>query len=104
MVTDLGVRVPPHATRYETAVLAVERIPAQSSVPIAHLADAHVFGDSEPTEMDVAAVWSAVERAQGEFRETASLRDRLRTRFAVRSLLRRAPTSPRSPDGRETTT
>ncbi|WP_183097789.1 transglutaminase-like domain-containing protein [Nocardioides pelophilus] len=89
LATDVGVRVPPPATRFESAVLLQELVPPTTSIPIAHRVDAHVFGAAEPTDVDVETVWTAVDALRTEFRKTASVRDRIRQRFSVRSLLRR---------------
>lgn len=89
LATDLGVRVPPPATRFEAAMLMGDRIPTTSGVTMAHRIDGHVFGAAEPSDTDVQAVWAAVDDVRTEFRRSASRRDRLRARFSPRSLLHR---------------
>lgn len=89
LATDLGLRVPPPATRFEAAMLLEGRMRPESTVPVAQRVDAHVFGQGEPTEVEVEAVWAAVDRLRSEFRESATFRDRFRQRFSLRSLVRR---------------
>jgi len=93
LATDLGVQVLPPATRYESAVLLKERLPTTTTMPIAHRVDAHVFGDGEPTAVDVESVWASVDALHRDFRKTATVRDRIRQRFSLRSLVRR-PAKP----------
>ncbi|MEZ0579865.1 transglutaminase domain-containing protein [Nocardioides sp. MH1] len=89
LATDVGIRVPPPATRFEAAMLLETRVPPSTTVPIARRVDAHVFGNDEPTEVDVEAVWSAVDALRSQFRQSATLGDRIRQRFSLRSLVRR---------------
>ncbi|KAA1421546.1 transglutaminase domain-containing protein [Nocardioides humilatus] len=89
LATDIGAKVPAPATRFESAVMLEDRMPLATTLSIAHRVDGHVFGAGDPTEVDVEAVWSAVENLRSEFRESASFRDRIRQRFSLRSLVRR---------------
>lgn len=94
LATDLGIRVPPQATRFEAAMAMGDRIPTTSGTRTALRVDGHVFGAAEPTETDVEAVWSAVDGLRAEFRESASRWTRLRARFSPRSLLQQVTVTP----------
>lgn len=94
LATDLGVRVPPEATRFEAAMAMGDRIPTASGASTAQRVDGHVFGAAEPTDTDVEAVWAAVDGLRTEFRDSASRGDRFRARFSPRSLLHRPSLTP----------
>ncbi|WP_067441346.1 transglutaminase-like domain-containing protein [Nocardioides jensenii] len=87
LATDVGLRVPRHSTRVESAMLLGNAIPTSSGLTMAHRVDSHVFGVDEPTDADADSVWEAVDGLRGEFREGAGARDRFRARFSLRSLL-----------------
>jgi hypothetical protein len=87
LATDLGHDVPPQATRVEAAMTLGDRVPTGSGLTMANRVDSHVFGVPEPTDVEVEAVWTAVDGLRGEFHESASMWQRLRARFSLRSLL-----------------
>ncbi len=91
LALDAGAVVPAGATRWETAVLALDRVPPATGTAIAERVDAHVFGSPDPTEDDAADVWGAVDDLRREMLRASSPAARFRTRFSLRSLLHRRP-------------
>src|SRR3546814_20138086 len=100
LATDLGHDVPPQATRVEAAMTLGDRVPTGSGLTMANRVDSHVFGVPEPTDVEVEAVWTAVDGLRGEFHERASMWQRLRARFSLRSLVAGSRARPREPAAR----
>jgi transglutaminase-like putative cysteine protease len=84
--TDLGAAVPEGATRREAAGVLVATLEAPETVPLAHRADATVFGAAEPTPQEVDAYWAEVEALLGGLHARVPRRQRWRARLSLRSL------------------
>ena len=84
--TDLGAAVPQGATRREAAGVLVATLEAPETVPLAHRADATVFGAAEPTAQEVEAYWVEVEALLGGLHARVPRRQRWRARLSLRSL------------------
>lgn len=63
--TDLGRTFEPTSTRRETSSLIETAFPGTGSVAVAERIDAGVFGASEPSADEVAAMWSQVDAVLG---------------------------------------
>lgn len=85
---DHGVDVPAHITRMEKAAMVDEFVGIHIATPLAHLADAHIWVDRDPTDEEVAQFWNEVSAAVTALRKQRSLRDRWKARFSLRSLAR----------------
>ncbi|MBD8080580.1 transglutaminaseTgpA domain-containing protein [Cellulosimicrobium arenosum] len=86
--TDLGTAVPTGATRREGASVIVRSYGAPATIPLAHRADATVFGTDEPTDAEIDAFWSQVEEVVGGLRSTVPRRARIRAALSLRSVRR----------------
>jgi hypothetical protein len=83
---DLGVRLSPGVTRYETGRLVVDRFPDSGVHLLAAAADHHVFSGSTPTDEEVAAYWADVDSAVKRMRGAVSPTWRAAHRFSVASV------------------
>ncbi|MFC8731942.1 transglutaminaseTgpA domain-containing protein [Luteimicrobium sp. NPDC057192] len=92
---DLGHPVPAGATRRETGTALDAAYPAAGTLTLAHSADASVFGEGEPSDVDVEAYWGGIEAAVAQMRASVPWRKRVAARFSLRSVRR---------TGRKTTT
>jgi len=84
--TDLGTPVPAGSTRREGAGLLAQTYGATATIPLAHRADATVFGSGEPTEQEIAAFWSEVDTVVGGLRSSVNRRARVRAALSLRSV------------------
>ncbi len=84
--TDLGATVPGGATRREAAGVLVATLEAPGTVPLAHRADATVFGAAEPSPQEVEAYWAEVDALLGGLHARVPRRQRWRARLSLRSL------------------
>jgi hypothetical protein len=84
--TDLGATVPEGATRREAAGVLVATLESPETVPLAHRADATVFGAAEPTPQEVEAYWAEVDALLGGLHARVPRRQRWRARVSLRSL------------------
>ncbi|HWS58385.1 MAG TPA: transglutaminase domain-containing protein, partial [Actinotalea sp.] len=85
---DLGSSVPQSATRRETARDLAEAYPGTRTIAVAERADAAVFGAGEPSEAEVTAFWTEVDRLVSDMSRSVGRWQRLRGRFSLRSLTR----------------
>ncbi|MGN6609252.1 MAG: DUF3488 and transglutaminase-like domain-containing protein, partial [Jatrophihabitans sp.] len=76
---DLGIPTPAGQTRREQA----RALQAHDVAPIAHRADAHVFGPAEPQEQDVAAYWQDVDDARRRMSSSVGRWRRLRAALSL---------------------
>ncbi|WP_454041336.1 transglutaminaseTgpA domain-containing protein [Cellulosimicrobium sp. Marseille-Q8652] len=84
--TDLGTPVPSGATRREGAGVIAQTFGATTTIPLAHRADATVFGVGEPTEREIEAFWADVDGVVGGLRSSVNRRARIRAALSTRSL------------------
>ncbi|MCB7136835.1 transglutaminase-like domain-containing protein [Cellulosimicrobium marinum] len=98
--TDLGTPVPVGATRREGAGVIAQTFGATTTIPLAHRADATVFGAGEPTEQEIEAFWADVDGVVGGLRSSVNRRARLRAALSLRSV--RAGRTARAGGGRWT--
>ncbi|WP_425955083.1 transglutaminase-like domain-containing protein [Xylanimonas sp. McL0601] len=84
--TDLGATLPSGATRRETAGTLVAVLGDHGHVPLAHRADATVFGVVEPTHDEAEAYWREVEAVLGRMRGSVDRRAQLRAALSLRSV------------------
>jgi transglutaminase-like putative cysteine protease len=84
--TDLGTSVPAGATRREGAGVLAQTYGATATIPLAHRADATVFGSGEPTEQEIEAFWADVDTVVGGLRSSVNRRARVRAALSLRSV------------------
>ncbi|MFE6237288.1 transglutaminase family protein [Cellulosimicrobium sp. NPDC057862] len=84
--TDLGTPVPAGSTRREGAGLLSQAYGATATIPLAHRADATVFGEGEPTEQEIDAFWADVDTVVGGLRSSVNRRARVRAALSLRSV------------------
>lgn len=84
--TDLGTPVPAGSTRREGAGLLAQAYGATATIPLAHRADATVFGTGEPTEQEIEAFWADVDSVVGGLRSSVNRRARVRAALSLRSV------------------
>lgn len=88
--SELGLAVPPNATRRRTALAFAGQVPVDGLEPAAYRADAAVFGDMGVPDTVVVTAWDDTEELVRQARESVSPRARLLSRYrlsAVRSWL-----------------
>ncbi len=86
---DLGMPLPPKATRFEQASAldrAAEADADTSLVPLARAADALVFGAHMPSDTDASGYWQGVGVATARMRRDVTSWRRLRAAWSTRSL------------------
>ncbi len=86
VATDLGTPVPVGSTRREGAGLLSQAYGATATIPLAHRADATVFGSGEPTEQEIEAFWTEVDTVVGGLRSSVNRRARVRAALSLRSV------------------
>ncbi len=59
---------------------------ATATIPLAHRADATVFGTGEPTEQEIEAFWADVDSVVGGLRSSVNRRARVRAALSLRSV------------------
>lgn len=84
--TDLGTPVPAGSTRREGAGVIATTFGATSTIPLAHRADATVFGAAEPSDQEVEAFWADVDALVGGLRSSVNRRARIRAALSLRSV------------------
>ncbi len=85
--TDFGAPVRTGATRGEDALVVATAFAEPRVQTLASRADVEVFGPVEPTQADIDEFWRQVDELQGSMGASRSLRERLRARLSLRSLL-----------------
>jgi hypothetical protein len=91
---DLGAAVPAGATRREGAGLIDQAFGTAFMATLAYQADARVFGAGEPTADEIDAFWRDVDAALGDMRQAVPLRNRIRAKLSLRSILHRPVLRP----------
>ena len=92
--TDLGVRIPSTATRFETSRALSAGYPGAAFVPLAASVDAAVFGAGPPMPAQADAVWQGADEALSAMRAQTSRPRRLAGFLSLRSFARgRSPVS-----------
>ncbi|MBD5785578.1 transglutaminase domain-containing protein [Cellulosimicrobium terreum] len=91
--TDLGTPVPVGSTRREGAGVIAQSFGATTTIPLAHRADATVFGSGDPSDAEIDAFWTDVDSVVGGLRATATRRARIRAALSLRSVRRSRDTT-----------
>jgi len=102
--TDLGTPVPVGATRREGAGVIAQTFGATTTIPLAHRADATVFGAGEPTDQEIEAFWADVDSVVGGLRSSVNRRARIRAALSLRSVRSGRPAGRRLPWARRDVT
>ncbi|OLT49389.1 hypothetical protein BJF88_02715 [Cellulosimicrobium sp. CUA-896] len=95
--TDLGTPVPAGATRREGAGVIATTFGATSTIPLAHRADATVFGATEPSDREIEAFWADVDALVGGLRSSVNRRARVRAALSLRSVRSARSGGPATP-------
>ena len=70
----------------EGAGVLAQAYGATATIPLAHRADATVFGTGEPTEQEIEAFWADVDSVVGGLRSSVNRRARVRAALSLRSV------------------
>lgn len=84
--TDLGVGSRRSATRWESAMRLDQEFPQAGATAVAERIDSDIFGQGEPSDGDVEAVWREVDEVLAGMQSSVNRRRRLRAIFSTRSL------------------
>ncbi|WLQ08343.1 transglutaminase-like domain-containing protein [Arthrobacter oryzae] len=86
--TDLGVRVPPGATRRENAASLGEFFPDSGSATLllAHRADVAIFAAGDPSDDDIRTYWADVDSSLKQMTGSVGFWRRQRAKYSLRSL------------------
>lgn len=94
--TDLGLTLPPGATRQEGGRRLAERYPDAGVSTLAARVDAGVFGPGDPTEQQLTEFWTEVDGIVATLHKSVRGWPRLRARHSVRSFVAGWSTRARS--------
>jgi hypothetical protein len=83
---DLGITTRSSATRRESAVLLERSFPQAQATTVAERIDLSVFGQGEPSDADVEAVWREADEVLAGMHTSVNRRRRLWATFSPRSL------------------
>src|SRR5690606_28676588 len=78
--------LPAGSTRREGAGMLARSYGATATIPLAHRADATVFGAGEPSEQEIEAFWADVDGVLGGLRSSVNRRARVRAALSLRSV------------------
>jgi hypothetical protein len=85
--SDLGIRIPAHATRPEAAQTLADSFPGVHLEEVARKVDAEVFGFHDPDQTAAESVWTEVDQKRDQLLRSVNRRRRLRSRFSLRSVV-----------------